>query len=353
MKLHKLEAVRGLASIYVILHHLILNKAFMYHKLRVFGVGLTSIFGFGQEAVIVFFILSGFVIKYSHDNTKDKSFKSYFLKRFTRIYIPLIFAFIFSYIVASLSIHGFAKIDFKNLLGNLLMLQDLPESKPNVICSPFLNNDPLWSLSYEWWFYMIYFVLDKYVPVIYQNKFVIILTTLAAVSYCIYPCFPNRIFLYFSIWWAGACLVKFYLSKDYRTVIYPFLLLIANTIIMKFNMIYVQDYKHIPISSGKHPELEFRHFISSVFISGGSVIWRKLKWVFFNIIIKPFQIFAPISYFMYISHNYIVVDPIYLNFITNGIVKMITSFAILFILSYLVELIIYPKIKNWVFYIFK
>ena len=72
MKLWKLEAIRGLAALYVVVGHI-------YHDSFL-------ILRFGQEAVIVFFLLSGFVIEYSHHHSRDKSFKGYFTKSVTRIY---------------------------------------------------------------------------------------------------------------------------------------------------------------------------------------------------------------------------------------------------------------------------
>ena len=39
----------------------------------------------------------------------------------------------------------------------MLMLQDRSYAKPGVWVSLVGGNAPLWSLSYEWWFYMAYF----------------------------------------------------------------------------------------------------------------------------------------------------------------------------------------------------
>ena len=154
-KLTKLEAIRGFAAVYVVFHHLFSNGFTMW------GRDFSFLFKFGQEAVILFFLLSGFVIQYAYLHTKDTSFKTFFIKRFVRIYIPLLLVFIAN--AALFLSYGRPMLlpDFYTLLGNLLMVQDISFLKPNVICEPFLGNLPLWSLSYEWWFYLLFFFLTN------------------------------------------------------------------------------------------------------------------------------------------------------------------------------------------------
>jgi peptidoglycan/LPS O-acetylase OafA/YrhL len=72
------------------------------------------------------------------------------------------------------------------------MLQDVISLKPNVISAVYMGNGVLWSLSYEWWFYML---LSFYLKVSESkiNLWVTILTITATVSYLVYPFFLNRI----------------------------------------------------------------------------------------------------------------------------------------------------------------
>ena len=58
-KLDKLEALRGAAALYVVFHHTIPYDS------RLFNLPVGHLMRFGQEAVILFFLLSGFVINYS------------------------------------------------------------------------------------------------------------------------------------------------------------------------------------------------------------------------------------------------------------------------------------------------
>jgi peptidoglycan/LPS O-acetylase OafA/YrhL len=68
------------------------------------------------------------------------------------------------------------------------MLQDVISLKPNVISAVYMGNGVLWSLSYEWWFYML---LSFYLKVSESkiNLWVTILTITATVSYLVYPFF--------------------------------------------------------------------------------------------------------------------------------------------------------------------
>jgi peptidoglycan/LPS O-acetylase OafA/YrhL len=82
-KLNILEAVRGGAALYVFLGHFIVGSFIAKTNF------LSFFFRFGQEAVILFFLMSGFVIELS-GLRKKTSFHDFFYKRFLRIY-PLFF----------------------------------------------------------------------------------------------------------------------------------------------------------------------------------------------------------------------------------------------------------------------
>src|SRR3954463_4783221 len=79
-KLPRLEAVRGLMAFYVFLGHVIPD--FLLPRSH----PLCLPFRFGPEAVMVFFLLSGFVIEHSFAQNPGQGFGHYFLRRFTRIY---------------------------------------------------------------------------------------------------------------------------------------------------------------------------------------------------------------------------------------------------------------------------
>lgn len=110
----------------------------------------TQIFYFigrlGNEPVVVFFVLSGFLvggraIQRILNNNIDV--KSYFIDRFTRIMLPLFAALLLMVVIAI--ILGYP-IPFKDILGSMFSLQGVFTGSG--------GNAPLWSLAYEVWFYI-------------------------------------------------------------------------------------------------------------------------------------------------------------------------------------------------------
>lgn len=113
---------------------------------------------FGEEPVLVFFVLSGFLvggraIQRVLNNEIDP--KSYFIDRFVRILLPLIAS---SLLVIIIDLITNTPIPFKDIIGSIFSLQGIITSSS--------HNAPLWSLSYEVWFY----ILIGCIMVISRNK---------------------------------------------------------------------------------------------------------------------------------------------------------------------------------------
>ena len=146
-----LNAIRFMAAFIVLICHTRNDFFVRYNELpdiqqNVFSFAFFFIGKLGYEAVIVFFVLSGFLVggkglERMHKHVFDV--KSYVVDRFVRIGIPLVSAIVFGIFVMSLM-----NVEFSYLvaIGNLLSLQ-------GIACEPFIS--PFWSLSYEVWFYII------------------------------------------------------------------------------------------------------------------------------------------------------------------------------------------------------
>ena len=103
----------------------------------------------GLEWVVVFFVLSGFlvgggVISRCLQGTFD--FRIFIIDRISRIWVPLIPA-----LLLSLAIALFCGLPHSlcDMVGNMFAFQ-------GVFFKNFGHNEPLWSLSYEVWFYVIF-----------------------------------------------------------------------------------------------------------------------------------------------------------------------------------------------------
>lgn len=348
-KLYKLEALRGLAAFYVVLHHA------LPHSYYVNGFNLYNFFRLGQEAVILFFMLSGFVISYSYAQSSDKSFWHYFLKRFLRIYIPLACVFFLSYITLSHASGSLVNPQLSTLLGNVLMLQDWANVKPHTFFDPYLENNPLWSLSYEWWFYMLFFPITAFIKAPrLQDIVVFSACLLASIVYVVYPVFPIRIAMYFAIWWAGVVLARQYLNAgdvSLRSQIVPLLFLIAIVAVLLFYAIISRNEGQ-RLLFGMHPILELRHFSFTVFSIIAAVLWHRAGWPVFDRLIKPFAILAPISYTVYILHVPLMTQSTFLNWVDSQLLQWFGYFVVLIIVSYLIEIVLYPVVRGRLIQVF-
>jgi len=159
---------------------------------------------------VVFFLLSGFVI---HANERDrvaKDLRGYAARRFLRIYPALVIAMLVS--AAVLAYNGTLAEQFRwqDAACTLFALQDSSALKPGTICGPFLDNSPLWSLSYELLFYVLYpLVLPFYLRAAGRTQHLIGLASLAfAAAYLMMPSHFLLLPSYFVIWWLGAAMAE-------------------------------------------------------------------------------------------------------------------------------------------------
>lgn len=335
MKLKRIEMLRGFCAIYVFLGHFLLIH--ILDKNSAFGF----LFRFGQEAVILFFIISGFVIFYSMNPSKNINFIQYFERRFLRIY-PI---FLFSIFICILFLlFNKTGIPILKLLGNILMLQDFDGGKPGVFVGTFSGNPALWSLSYEWWFYMLFFIVWKKYDYLNQIKPVLFITFLGFITYQL---IPNQISLfcsYFLIWWIGVELAKQYKNgdniKNLKLSFYGLILL------MLFNLINSVLYKLNggDLSFGIYPILQLRHTSAAVFFVSIYFIWNHYRWIGFDKIFKYFYFIAPLTYSIYILHYPLSVSNDYLNFIDNIYIKILLYMLIVLFMSYFAEYILQKKI---------
>lgn len=245
-----LDVARTLAACYVVFHHVANARGWSH------GLGL--ILRFGQEAVLVFFLLSGFVI-FANERKRALNPRGYFWRRFRRLYPALLVAMLTSTIVALADGDFTAKFNWPELLGTLAYLQDISFLKPGVIVDPYLGNDPLWSLSYEMAFYLAFpFVLRIWVN--NPRRTDMIIGAVCCVSYIVFVAWPNHFSLitaYFLIWWCGAMAADTYLrgASDFRAFL-PSLGWLALLCVIAAAAVKILGFKGL----GFYPFLPLRHF---------------------------------------------------------------------------------------------
>ena len=171
-----LNAIRGAAALIVLLGH---TRSLFFSSFTAMTGPTTQATNYiargnrttvGEEAVIIFFVLSGYLVGGSVIRSVKNgtwSWKSYLFKRITRLWVVLIPALMFGISLDILGMHLFgsptsiyaapsstlvphdlaARLSWKVIVANATFLQG--------ILSPTAGtNNSLWSLAYEWWYYL-------------------------------------------------------------------------------------------------------------------------------------------------------------------------------------------------------
>jgi peptidoglycan/LPS O-acetylase OafA/YrhL len=158
-----LDALRGVLALIVVLHH-VTTLFSSFGSALVLRAPLTAeVVGFisrrNVEAVICFFVLSGLSIRLSverHALTEPGATTTYLYRRARRI-LPLYWL---ALALAALVVRTLAPVpteaaSLRTLLLNLVFLQTAV-GVPGLWVLPYAGNGPLWSLSFEMFFYLCY-----------------------------------------------------------------------------------------------------------------------------------------------------------------------------------------------------
>ncbi len=294
-----LDVARAMAAFYVVVHHVANSRGWSH------GPGL--IFRFGQEAVLVFFLLSGFVI-FANERQRALTPSGYYWRRIRRIYPALIAAMLVSTAVAIDNGDLSARFDWAELFATLASLQDISLLKPGVIADPFLGNDPLWSLSYEVVFYLIFpFVLKAWTR--NPHRIDMMVGAACCASYVTFVFWPNHLSLvatYFLVWWCGAMAADAYQrgGSDFRAFL-PSLCWLALLCVIAGIAVKMVGFKSV----GYYPFLPFRHFaVALIFLLAlsnalGAAIAKRCAPV-----AEIAAALASISYGLYVLHYPLLVD---------------------------------------------
>jgi peptidoglycan/LPS O-acetylase OafA/YrhL len=228
MKIVSLNSVKAgstASSILDMLRFLAALVVFLFH----FYVPLP-----GYQAVMIFFVLSGYFISVTVLKTVNENrwrWTDYLVKRIIRLWIVLIPCLILTFIWAKFQLNLFGDeqkiandLDLITLVGNTFFLQ-------GILVKNFGMNGPLWSLSFEFWYYILFPCLvmifvnpKKRIKLLYGFIFI-------AISFFV----GERIMLYFLVWLIGALipLIKpFKLNSKllkYGTLIITILITLIST----------------------------------------------------------------------------------------------------------------------------
>ena len=281
----------------------------LYNGIEKGVVYFLSLFRFGHESVIFFFVLSGFVIhlRYSKKLSFTKQpvsfdYKDYFYRRFHRIYPPFIFALVLTYGIDKLGIYNEFSIysnrtnnisintnihsnhGFLNLMGNLFFIE-------TEYIRDWGTNSPLWSLKFEWWFYVIYpfiFFLSRknvWYPLVLILSLIGVLSLFSNIQ--IY--FFIRLFEYLAIWWFGAIIADVYTKRFQLDFFY-----LSFLSLFIFIAIFCESYIPTILLKDLLWGLGFSGIVSFLFF----LQEKKISLTVLN----KFKILGDFSYTLYICH---------------------------------------------------
>ena len=246
-----LDGMRGLAALYVLLRHVTWVPAADTSGPAWRGIlrMLEHAFRYGHLAVIFFFVLSGFVIHLRFAKQIQKSpatatfgWGEFVYRRIRRLYPPLLAAILITWLCdragTAMGFYHFYTgrgVDFSalpdamrynhrfpTLLGNLTFIMQMH-------AQVWGTDNPLWSLAYEWWFYMLYPLLWRL-----SRRSIALATGFVFIAFLLtrlpgawpgiqdgtYPfsgwgmlSLPRRVFAALPAWWCGVLLADIYAGR--------------------------------------------------------------------------------------------------------------------------------------------
>ena len=202
-----ISLLRGLAALQVAAAHL---RAQVFPGLStlqdpaLWYVGLSFFSGFAHQAVVVFFVLSGWLVGGSLLDRigKPHALRDYAIDRLTRLWIVLLPAFVLMLLLglatgeldaAQPRLADTSPWSLATLLGNLAGVQ-------TMAVPAFGGNFPLWSLAYETWYYALFPLLVLALRPGHARWRLAAAVAAVALAFCL----SSAIVLYFLVWLMGA-----------------------------------------------------------------------------------------------------------------------------------------------------
>jgi len=220
-----LNAIRFIAAFMVIIHHIEQIKSILH--IPNYWENNTVVI-IGKLGVVIFFVLSGFLISYlllkEQEITKTIHIKKFYMRRILRI-CPLYFLIIFvSFFILPFmevfKINGFDKSVIWHDLYSKLLLYTL--FLPNLAASvygfmPYIHQT--WSIGAEEQFYLLYPVLNKYI----KNKWAIafgVISIYLVVKFSFHFLPENKYIALFKLFWLSTPIDCMAIGGIFALIIY-------------------------------------------------------------------------------------------------------------------------------------
>ena len=345
-RIHQLDALRGLAAFSVVFHHcLLVFPAFFaanFHKeipsiISILTYSPFHLLWAGHEAVILFFVLSGFVLSLPYFNGSSLPYKNYLIKRIIRLYIPYIVSIIISALLMMvISQHGIDSLStwFNGMWSKSLNIRDWMKLIFVLDKQPTHNiNTATWSLIYEMQISIVFPLLAVFVRRTSWKMALVFTVILALVR--------KPIIHYMAFFVLGAIIAKYmYTLKRYvKNSSYSFqgvllclsLILYLNAWLNPFGLLKT-NYLDLLTGLG-----------SALLIVSGVCIEFISKVLSHSWIVR----LGEISYSLYLVHTIILLAMVYLfyQWIPIYVILVFVPIVAIFISVYFYRFIEYPTIN--------
>lgn len=359
-----MDSIRGLAATSVILAHIsiIIPSTDMLEKLNKTPLHL---FWLGHESVILFFILSGFVLSIPYYNNKVLKYKDYLIRRICRILIPngisVLLILILMNVLSLNSIAGVSEwantiwstpLTLEMIVNHFILLKEFDTMTLNPVIWSLIHEMRI-SLLFPFMMWLIvrrkrmgHTIILLSIPIIYFLSYYISLkvfsydiTTFSG-GYSSYLLTPH----YAAFFILGALLAKYrgVFSKLYDRLSTAFKIAI---LVIGF-ILYMYEWLVLPNHSLLH-----MFIINDWAIALGSCIFimfslnsKTLKWF---LSVKPVHFIGKISFSLYLYHLIVMMTLLYslsgkMSVLAILVVSFVVTFIIATIMHYLVEV---PSVK--------
>lgn len=205
-----LHAIRWFAALIVLLGH---TQMYAQQKTGTDAFIWEYVGQHAHAGVVIFFVLSGFIIAWSVDKNPGLTWQTYYVDRFSRIYSVLPIAIVFTIILDLVG--GWLTKSYGNpnlipqdhywvrLLVNLFSLQGFQGYRVQ-----FGSNPALWSIGYEFFYYIVFGLIF-----FWQKIFNFRFKLAGFVILGLFLLAGTKIALYFLIWLLG--LISYKIQKKF------------------------------------------------------------------------------------------------------------------------------------------
>tara|TARA_R110001583_G_scaffold154316_1_gene305976 strand:+ start:2086 stop:3198 length:1113 start_codon:yes stop_codon:yes gene_type:complete len=292
-----LDLMRFLAACLVVINH-------SNHR----GIITEPLPQLGHSAVMIFFILSGFVIAYV-SSTKEITLKKYSVSRIARIYsvvpIALVVTLMSDFIGEMLnpdfysanSTYDYAVVRF---LSSMFFLNEIW-----TISITTYSNVPFWSLNYEVWYYILFGIT-------------LFLTGKTKIIVLIFVCLllGPKVILLAPIWWMGVYLYRSRFFNSLGESAGWLLFVLSLVLVVLFHYFDIRDllgrqWLQSLIGSDNYRELAYsKSFLSDYLLAiivfcnfaGFKAISHRFSSVLLPIA-SPIQYVASFTFILYLTHQ--------------------------------------------------